>query len=226
MEANVHSSRPGFLIAKPEEGGGRNLEISTESIDDTNDLHENSKALQDMLVYIVENIDLVAKPEEGGGRNLKISTECTDDTEDLIENSKALQDMLVYIVENIDFDCKLSGSSATCFARYPESELVDVCEAEGGLPVTLPDFTISCDGTAQGVKFKTTISYYDVLDCVALSCDTEDFGLEDILPELVAELKRELGTSDVNCHEDGGAIAGTVIASVVGVALLLAILIF
>jgi hypothetical protein len=191
MEANVHSYRPGSLIAKL-------------------------------------------------GRNLEISQDCIDDTTDLYLNSEALQDMHNYIDDNVDFDCKLADEgktySAVCSVRYPESlvdEIVDVCEVEGGQPVRLPDFIISCDGTYEGVNLKTSIAYTDAVECVALGCDVEDFELEAILiPELEEALRREVGIHDAYCwvEEDkdgglsGGAIAGIVIGSIFGAALLLFIL--
>jgi hypothetical protein len=121
--------------------------------------------------------------------------------------------------------------------RYPESlvdEILDACEDEGGKPILMSAATISCDGTYEGAKMKVTVSYQDTVDCVASNCeeeDFEDFELESLITFLEQGLSRDPhGLQDVDCwvEEDeddglsGGAIAGIVIGSVFGAALLLA----
>jgi hypothetical protein len=193
---------------------------------------------------------IAAKPE--GGRNLEISQACIDATNDLYANSEALRDIINSIEEKVIFECRKGAYnkepfSASCSMRYPQflvDEMLDACEYEGGQPITMTDATISCDGKYQGGKVELAVSYQDVVECVASSCeddssssDVDDFDdFEDFELKSIIALKRVLrrapdGLHDVNCwvEEDeddglsGGAISGIVIGSVFGAALLLAI---
>jgi hypothetical protein len=196
---------------------------------------------------------LIAKPGGAGRKNLEITQECMDAT-DILQNSEALQ-QIVNSIGRVHLQCKLRTGqheiSNDCTAvppSYPESlvdEINDVCEDEGGRPVLLPDATIFCNGTCEGVvnvttgttpmKVKFSVAFENVVTCLALSCeDTEDLidFYESAMAELKQEMQRDLDMNDdVNCWVDGGgrglsggAIAGIVIGSVFGAALLLAII--
>jgi hypothetical protein len=183
---------------------------------------------------------LIAKPG-GAGRNLEITQECMDDTDILHENNEAFQDIENSLAETANFECKQTGQqeiSNDCTVRFPKSlvdEIIIVCEDEGGRPFSAPDATIVCEGTLEGVKVKTSVSYENAVECLALSCDKDAEDWFEIYEPAMAELKQEmqedLGMDYViDCRvEDGGgglsggAIAGIVIGSVFGAALLLAI---
>jgi hypothetical protein len=218
---------------------------------------EERERAKDFIAVMEANLHshpgfLNAKPG-GAGRNLEITQECLDDTEILHENSEAFQDIANSIAETVNFDCKLRTGqqeiSNDCTARFPQSlvdEIIDVCEDEGGQPVSLPDATIFCDATYEGVvnvttstrpwkKVKFSVASENAVECVALSCDEDAEDWFEIYEPAMAELKQEMQEDIgmdyvVNCWvEDGGgglsggAIAGIVIGSVFGAALLLAI---
>ena len=182
----------------------------------------------------------IAKPEGVGVRNLEISEDCIDDTDDLFDNSEALQDILIDSVDEVT-ECHPTGrTSIACFVHLPESlvnETVALCEAAGGHPVSVPDFTGTCTGRYD---LESTVSFQDFVECVAPSCDPKDFiALESTM--IMQALEDELRLvddllSDITCSVDGdgglrgavdgagglcgGAIAGIVITSVLGAALM------
>jgi hypothetical protein len=186
---------------------------------------------------------LNANPGGAGRNNTKITQECMNATGYLHQHSQALQDCVNSIGEKMQLRCKLRTGqqeiSNNCTARYPQSlvdEIIDVCEDEGGQPASLPDATICCDATYEGVvNVKFNVAYENAVECLALSCDKDAEDWFEIYEPAMAELKQEmqedLGMDYViDCRvEDGGgglsggAIAGIVSGSVFGAALLLAI---
>ena len=170
------------------------------------------------------------KPPEGRVRNLEISQDCIDDTEVIFEKSGALQDIIIDSVDEV-IKCQTTGPTSIACSVFLTGdlvdEIVDACQDAGGQRFSVPDFTGTC--TADRYDLESFVSLHNLVECAAPSCDAEEIiALAPIVFMQVMEdtLRLDPLLNDVECSVDGvgglrgGAIAGIVIASVLGAALM------
>lgn len=149
--------------------------------------------------------------------NAAVSENCTLETDAFADNDAIFQatDEVVDQVVNKAIGC-LEEDDAACDATVDLSNLISVCESEGG-KFYQPELTLSCDVSGE----TTTLVVERYGECVGTSCSDADLteGVELILADVtdvINDVTTPLGITCTGSTDDSGAITKNAVMIMIG----------